>query len=100
MASTGVGSRFSVGRQVKHEKDGLNDSAQTEKLSSRHVDGSNEPESDVQHGLEGSDQFKPHQDKTHRRLKPRHIQLIGIGGYVDGSNHFIESMNLRPLRSL
>ena len=23
------------------------------------------------------------QDSTHRKLKPRHIQLIGIGGYVD-----------------
>lgn len=22
-------------------------------------------------------------DNTHRKLKPRHIQLIGIGGYVD-----------------
>jgi amino acid permease len=22
------------------------------------------------------------QDSTHRKLKPRHIQLIGIGGYV------------------
>lgn len=24
--------------------------------------------------------YKPQSDKTHRRLKPRHIQLIGIGG--------------------
>lgn len=25
---------------------------------------------------------KPRIDSTHRKLKPRHIQLIGIGGYV------------------
>ena len=25
--------------------------------------------------------FTPIHDNTHRRLKPRHIQLIGIGGY-------------------
>ena len=23
------------------------------------------------------------QDSTHRKLKPRHIQLIGIGGYLN-----------------
>lgn len=33
-------------------------------------------------GTEDSDALKPVQDKTHRKLKPRHIQLIGIGGYV------------------
>ena len=27
--------------------------------------------------------LKPLNDKTHRKLKPRHIQLIGIGGYVE-----------------
>ena len=27
------------------------------------------------------DSRKPLFDNTHRRLKPRHIQLIGIGGY-------------------
>ena len=26
--------------------------------------------------------LKPVADSTHRKLKPRHIQLIGIGGYV------------------
>ena len=26
---------------------------------------------------------KPLFDNTHRKLKPRHIQLIGIGGYVE-----------------
>lgn len=25
---------------------------------------------------------KPRIDSTHRKLKPRHIQLIGIGGYA------------------
>ena len=28
------------------------------------------------------DSFKPVFDDTHRKLKPRHIQLIGIGGYM------------------
>ena len=28
------------------------------------------------------DSFKPILDHTHRKLKPRHIQLIGIGGYI------------------
>ena len=27
-----------------------------------------------------SDSLKPRIDSTHRKLKPRHIQLIGIGG--------------------
>lgn len=87
MASTSIGSLSTVGRRAQHEKNGLDDQAQTEKLSSIPIDGSNEPELDVPHGLEGSDHFKPHQDKTHRRLKPRHIQLIGIGGCVDESYH-------------
>lgn len=29
------------------------------------------------------DSNKPLFDSTHRKLKPRHIQLIGIGGYVE-----------------
>ena len=29
-----------------------------------------------------SNEFKPVFDSTHRKLKPRHIQLIGIGGYA------------------
>ena len=28
------------------------------------------------------DSLKPILDDTHRKLKPRHIQLIGIGGYM------------------
>ena len=27
--------------------------------------------------------LKPRVDSTHRNLKPRHIQLIGIGGYAN-----------------
>ena len=30
------------------------------------------------------DSLKPVFDSTHRKLKPRHIQLIGIGGCVKG----------------
>lgn len=29
-----------------------------------------------------TDSLKPRIDSTHRKLKPRHIQLIGIGGYA------------------
>ncbi len=32
---------------------------------------------------EEGDSLKPAHDRTARRLKPRHIQLIGIGGYVE-----------------
>lgn len=31
------------------------------------------------------DSLKPIYDDTHRKLKPRHIQLIGIGGYESNS---------------
>ncbi|KAK2741074.1 hypothetical protein FQN55_008478 [Onygenales sp. PD_40] len=30
----------------------------------------------------GSSAIKPASDTTHRKLKPRHIQLIGIGGTI------------------
>ncbi len=30
----------------------------------------------------GEDSLKPVFDSTHRKLKPRHIQLIGIGGTI------------------
>lgn len=30
------------------------------------------------------------QDSTHRKLKPRHIQLIGIGGYVAHPASFVD----------
>ena len=31
---------------------------------------------------ESQDEFTPVYDSTHRKLKPRHIQLIGIGGTI------------------
>lgn len=34
------------------------------------------------HSSASDDSRKPLFDNTHRRLKPRHIQLIGIGGYA------------------
>ncbi|EFW19877.1 hypothetical protein D8B26_003625 [Coccidioides posadasii str. Silveira] len=33
--------------------------------------------------------FKPSADHTHRKLKPRHIQLIGIGGTI-GTALFVQ----------
>lgn len=33
------------------------------------------------------DFLKPSIDSTHRKLKPRHIQLIGIGGFVEAILH-------------
>lgn len=35
--------------------------------------------------LNSDEPNRPLFDSTHRKLKPRHIQLIGIGGYV--KNH-------------
>lgn len=35
-----------------------------------------------QRGLDDSSSIKRGQDFTHRKLKPRHIQLIGIGGTI------------------
>jgi yeast amino acid transporter len=35
-----------------------------------------------QYEPDDSDDLKPVYDTTHRKLKPRHIQLIGIGGYL------------------
>jgi amino acid permease len=32
------------------------------------------------YSVDESDDLKPRFDSTHRKLKPRHIQLIGIGG--------------------
>ena len=32
--------------------------------------------------LDSDESNRPLFDSTHRKLKPRHIQLIGIGGYV------------------
>lgn len=70
------------GRRAQRDRDGLDDQVRTRKVPSRPIDGSNEPESEVLRGDEESDELKPHHDHTHRRLKPRHIQLIGIGGCV------------------
>ena len=48
-------------------------------------------EKSVAHGVDenvralspiSDDSNKPLIDSTHRKLKPRHIQLIGIGGYL------------------
>ena len=36
------------------------------------------------------DSLKPVFDNTHRKLKPRHIQLIGIGGYVTKGRRYIQ----------
>lgn len=36
-----------------------------------------------------SDSLKPTTDSTHRKLKPRHIQLIGIGGTI-GTALFVQ----------
>ncbi|CAF9910695.1 MAG: hypothetical protein HETSPECPRED_010150 [Heterodermia speciosa] len=44
------------------------------------------------------DSFKPILDHTHRKLKPRHIQLIGIGGTI-GTALFVQigmSSSQRP----
>lgn len=91
MASTSLDSRFIAGRRAQDEKDNLsfNDLALTRKPSSSPINYSKDHEAAVPHAIEVKDPdlFKPRHDKTHRTLKPRHIQLIGIGGWVDGSHH-------------
>ena len=41
-----------------------------------------EPEAARPYSPRGGSSLQPVYDSTHRKLKPRHIQLIGIGGYV------------------
>jgi hypothetical protein len=41
-----------------------------------------EPEAARPYSPGGGSSLQPVYDSTHRKLKPRHIQLIGIGGYV------------------
>ena len=45
----------------------------------RGVDDGNEP-SEYSPRASDEEELKPRIDSTHRKLKPRHIQLIGIGG--------------------
>lgn len=97
MASTALDSRYTAGYQEQHEKKSLNDQARREKLSS--IPG-NDSEAVVQYATEDLDQFTPHHDNTHRRLKPRHIQLIGIGGCVHMSHHQFRDFDTSILRSL
>jgi amino acid permease len=42
--------------------------------------GIEDEESTMPYSPRDSDELKPVYDSTHRKLKPRHIQLIGIGG--------------------
>ena len=41
-----------------------------------------EPEAARPYSPGGGSSLQPVYDSTHRKLKPRHIQLIGIGGYA------------------
>lgn len=86
MASTTLDSRRTAGHQEQDEKKSVNDLASGEKLAS--IPG-NDSEMVVEYATatEDLDHFTPHHDKTHRRLRPRHIQLIGIGGCVHMSHH-------------
>jgi amino acid permease len=87
MASTSLKLPSTAGRRAQHEKDGVSANASanglTEKLRSPPVDGSTDHETGEPYAMEDSDLFKPRYDHTHRKLKSRHIQLIGIGGCVD-----------------
>lgn len=42
--------------------------------------GVSDHEAAIPYSARSSDELKPRFDDTHRKLKPRHIQLIGIGG--------------------
>ena len=78
----------------------MNDQAQVERLSSTPIDGENDREASVAYASTEtrSNVSKPYNDETHRRLKSRHIQLIGIGGCVDGRNKPIKNVDLRTLK--
>ena len=47
--------------------------------------GVHEPEAARPYSPGGGSSLQPVYDSTHRKLKPRHIQLIGIGGYATHS---------------
>lgn len=40
-----------------------------------------EVDENLRYSPDDGNSLKPVYDSTHRKLKPRHIQLIGIGGY-------------------
>lgn len=44
------------------------------------------------------DSLKPIYDDTHRKLKPRHIQLIGIGGYESSPAYRASAEQANALR--
>lgn len=47
--------------------------------------------------LHSDDSNKPLFDSTHRKLKPRHIQLIGIGGCVEKVAKFLRNRDAEEL---
>lgn len=68
MASTGVGT---FGKVDLRAKDGYSEKV-LEDTAPRAYD------------FDETNDLKPFYDNTRRKLRPRHIQLIGIGGYVPG----------------
>ncbi|KAI9749096.1 MAG: hypothetical protein M4579_007003 [Chaenotheca gracillima] len=85
MTSTAYKSPLDNGHE--HYRPGI----QSEKIVS---DGSNDQIPPYEHGDEfgarrSSSVYKPRIDSTHRKLKPRHIQLIGIGGTI-GTTLFVQ----------
>lgn len=83
MASTGQNLLITGGRRTKNEKRHENDQVQSEKLPSSLIKDGNDHEAAIPRAFEEMSLSKSHSDQTHRRLKSRHIQLIGIGGCVD-----------------
>ena len=67
MTSTAINARDAVSRSVAHSE-----KSKGELYAVNHEEGLPDSSSD--------DSLKPIYDNTHRKLKSRHIQLIGIGG--------------------
>ena len=80
MASTG----FEIGNGVErtiHGKEMLDEKHKLDETSMAY--GINVNDHEANPAYDSTDSLV--QDSTHRKLKPRHIQLIGIGGYVEFS---------------
>lgn len=76
MSSTGI-DRVGHGGGLPNYGQANNERFPDEKIVGEHVDG----------GFRSSFDSGDKRDHTHRKLKSRHIQLIGIGGTIGASSY-------------
>lgn len=86
MASTGTDLLPQDGPLLREKSNQSYDRNIGEKLPPLGPDGLHDPDTAMPYPGGEPNMFKPHFDSTHRKLKSRHIQLIGIGGCVHASN--------------